>query len=138
VAHGIALASLVSRMVGMQLPGAGALWMRQSFQWPAPVFAGDNVEITLRVTHKSAGVQHDHDRGESREPGMAKTVMSVEGAVLLLEQQKPARPALVEREWLVAAAAKCVARSALRRGRTGRGAVKRVWLCSAAAREMPR
>jgi len=91
VAHGMLLASLVSRMVGMQLPGAGALWMRQSFQWPAPVFAGDNVEITLRVTHKSAGSNTITIEVKAVNQD-GKTVMSGEGAVLLLEQQKTRAP----------------------------------------------
>ena len=55
VAHGMLLASYVSTLVGMHLPGPGALWTRQSFRWPAAVFAGDTVELTLRVTHKSEG-----------------------------------------------------------------------------------
>ena len=90
VAHGVLLASYVSRMVGMQLPGAGALWMRQSFQWPAPVFAGDTVDITMRVTHRSAGSNTiTLEVNAVNQDG--KTVLSGEGAVLLMEQQQ-ARP----------------------------------------------
>ena len=91
VAHGMLLASLVSRMVGMQLPGAGALWMRQSFQWPAPVFAGDTVEITLRVTHKSAGSNTITIEVKAVNQD-GTTVLSGEGAVMLLEQQKTRTP----------------------------------------------
>lgn len=91
VAHGMLLASLVSRMVGMDLPGAGALWMRQSFQWPLPVFAGDTVEITLRVTHKSSGSNTITIEVKAVNQD-GKTVMSGEGAVLLLEQQKMRGP----------------------------------------------
>jgi 3-oxoacyl-[acyl-carrier protein] reductase len=90
VAHGVLLASYVSRMVGMQLPGAGALWMRQSFQWPAPVFAGDTIEITMRVTHRSSGSNTiTVEVTAVNQDG--KTVLSGEGAVLLMEQQQ-ARP----------------------------------------------
>jgi 3-oxoacyl-[acyl-carrier protein] reductase len=53
VVHGMILASYVSRLVGMQLPGPGALWTQQSFRWPAPVFIDDTVEIALTVKHKS-------------------------------------------------------------------------------------
>ena len=73
----------------MELPGAGALWMRQSFQWPAPVFAGDTVDITLRVTHKSSGSNTITIEVKAVNQD-GKTVMSGEGAVLLLEQQKDA------------------------------------------------
>ncbi len=55
VVHGMLVASYVSTLIGMQLPGAGALWMQQSFRWRNPVFIGDTIEVTLTVTHKSAG-----------------------------------------------------------------------------------
>jgi 3-oxoacyl-[acyl-carrier protein] reductase len=55
VVHGMLVASYVSTLIGMQLPGAGALWMQQSFRWRNPVFVGDTVEVTLKVTHKSQG-----------------------------------------------------------------------------------
>jgi acyl dehydratase len=87
VAHGMLLASFVSRMVGMQLPGAGALWVRQSFRWPLPVFAGDTVELTLRVTHKSTGANTlVLEVNALNQDG--KNVMNGEGAVMLLGQRK--------------------------------------------------
>jgi 3-oxoacyl-[acyl-carrier protein] reductase len=55
VAHGVLLASYVSTLIGMHLPGPGALWAEQHFRWLAPVFAGDHLRVGLRVTHKSAG-----------------------------------------------------------------------------------
>jgi 3-oxoacyl-[acyl-carrier protein] reductase len=101
VAHGMLLASYVSALIGTQLPGAGALWSRQSFRWPAPVFAGDRIELTVRVTHKSAGsntVQIEVNAVNQN----GKTVMDGEGTVLLLERRGrgPDR-ALAERVALV-------------------------------------
>ena len=32
VVHGMLVASYVSTLIGMQLPGAGSLWMQQSFR----------------------------------------------------------------------------------------------------------
>lgn len=101
VAHGMLLASFVSTMIGMQLPGAGALWIRQSFQWLNPVFAGDTVDLKLWVTHKSSGsnivtleVQAVNQDG--------KAVMSGEGAVKLLEQrERRDEPSLADRVALV-------------------------------------
>lgn len=55
VVHGMLVASLVSTLIGMQLPGAGALWMQQSFRWRNPVFVGDTIEVVLKVAHKSVG-----------------------------------------------------------------------------------
>ena len=55
VVHGMLLASYVSTLVGMHCPGPGALWTRQNYRWPAPVFIGDRIHLRLRVTHKSVG-----------------------------------------------------------------------------------
>jgi 3-oxoacyl-[acyl-carrier protein] reductase len=57
VVHGMLVASLVSTLIGMQLPGAGSLWMQQSYRWRHPVFIGDTIEVALRVVHKSAGTR---------------------------------------------------------------------------------
>ena len=57
VVHGMLVASLVSTLIGMQLPGPGALWMQQSFRWRHPVFLGDTVEIAIEVTQKSPGAR---------------------------------------------------------------------------------
>jgi len=57
VVHGMLVASYVSTLVGMRLPGVGALWMQQSFRWRKPVFLGDTVEFTLEVTQKSPGAR---------------------------------------------------------------------------------
>jgi 3-oxoacyl-[acyl-carrier protein] reductase len=107
VAHGMLLASFVSTMVGMQLPGPGALWMRQSFRWPVPVFAGDSIDITLRVTHKSTGSNTlTVEVNAVNQDG--KTVMSGEGAVMLLEKtpQQKEEKQLAERVAFVSGASR--------------------------------
>jgi 3-oxoacyl-[acyl-carrier protein] reductase len=101
VAHGMIVASCVSTLVGMHLPGPGALWTRQNFRWLAPVFANDTVEVSLSVTHKSTGsntltieVKAVNQNG--------KTVMDGEGAVMMLERkQRSADGVLSERVALV-------------------------------------
>src|ERR1700689_5352915 len=55
VVHGMLVANYVSALIGMNCPGPGALWSQQNFRWPAPVFIGDRIDLTLRVTHKSVG-----------------------------------------------------------------------------------
>jgi acyl dehydratase len=80
VVHGMLVASYVSTLVGMQLPGVGALWMQQSFRWRKPVFLGDTVEIVLEVTQKSPGARLLAIRvSASNQDGTA--VMDGEGAV---------------------------------------------------------
>jgi 3-oxoacyl-[acyl-carrier protein] reductase len=100
VAHGMLLASFVSRMVGMQLPGPGALWVRQAFQWPAPVFVGDTVELSLRITHKSEGTNTlTLEVNAVKQDGT--NVMNGDGAVRLLEQQLDHDPGRLLRERVV-------------------------------------
>jgi acyl dehydratase len=80
VVHGMLVASYVSTLVGMHLPGVGALWMQQSFRWRKPVFLGDTVEIVLEVTQKSPGARLLAIRiTATNQDGMA--VMDGEGAV---------------------------------------------------------
>lgn len=87
VAHGMLVASYVSTLIGTQLPGPGALWTQQQFRWRAPVFVGDEISLTLRVTHKSTGThtlnitvnainQHGH------------TVLEGEGTVMVLAERQ--------------------------------------------------
>ena len=53
IAHGMLVASYVSRLVGMELPGNGAFWTQQTFEWLKPVHAGDELDITLTIIHVS-------------------------------------------------------------------------------------
>lgn len=83
VAHGVLLGSYVSALIGMQFPGPGAFWAKQTFEWRLPVFVGDVIEITATVKHKSAGtrtllmsVQAKNQKGQ--------IVMNGEGAVRLM------------------------------------------------------
>ena len=48
IAHGMLSASLISTAIGTKLPGAGAIYLSQSFRFMAPVYPGDT--ITARVT----------------------------------------------------------------------------------------
>lgn len=80
VVHGMLVASYVSTLVGMQLPGAGALWMQQSFRWRRPVFVGDTLEIALDVVHKSPGARVLSIRVTATNQS-GTTVMDGEGAV---------------------------------------------------------
>lgn len=44
VAHGFLHAGLLSQLVGMKLPGRGALYLAQTIEFSAPVFVGDRLE----------------------------------------------------------------------------------------------
>lgn len=49
VVHGFLHASLLSTLVGMKLPGRGALYVSQSIEFTRPVFIGDTVEARATI-----------------------------------------------------------------------------------------
>ena len=50
VVHGFLHASLLSTLVGMKIPGPGALYLSQTIDFTSPVFIGDTVEAVGTVT----------------------------------------------------------------------------------------
>jgi 3-oxoacyl-[acyl-carrier protein] reductase len=55
VAHGAMMVAAISKLIGMEIPGPGAVWMNQSIEWIAPVFVGDRIEFTACVATVSEG-----------------------------------------------------------------------------------
>jgi 3-oxoacyl-[acyl-carrier protein] reductase len=53
VVHGMLSASFVSTMIGTLLPGGGALWMSQTFDFLRPAYAGDTLTVISEVKQKS-------------------------------------------------------------------------------------
>ncbi len=47
IVHGMLTASLISAILGIDLPGLGTIYLSQTLQFKAPVFIGD--EVTARV-----------------------------------------------------------------------------------------
>ncbi|WP_031555002.1 bifunctional enoyl-CoA hydratase/phosphate acetyltransferase [Parvularcula oceani] len=52
VAHGAWTASLISTLLGTELPGPGTIYLRQDFRFTAPVRVGDEVRATVQVAGK--------------------------------------------------------------------------------------
>ena len=50
IAHGMLSAGLISAVLGTRLPGPGAIYMRQSLRFAAPVKIGQTVKATVEVT----------------------------------------------------------------------------------------
>lgn len=50
IAHGILTASLISAVIGEQLPGHGAIYMSQTLKFRAPVRPGDTVDVQCTVS----------------------------------------------------------------------------------------
>ena len=53
VVHGMLLASFLSRIDGMYLPGKNALYFSQDLEFRNPCFIGDNLKIESKVIDKS-------------------------------------------------------------------------------------
>ena len=53
IVHGMLLASLLSRMVGMYLPGKYALYSSQTLEFHNPCFIGDKILVSSVVNDKS-------------------------------------------------------------------------------------
>lgn len=58
IAHGMLTASLISAVIGEQLPGHGAIYLKQSLSFLAPVRPGDLVEAEVSV----ASIDHSRRR----------------------------------------------------------------------------
>ena len=50
VAHGMLTASLISAVIGEQLPGHGSIYLSQTLKFLAPVRPGDSVYVKVSVT----------------------------------------------------------------------------------------
>lgn len=50
IAHGFLTGSLFSTVLGTKLPGPGCIYLSQSMKFKAPVYIGDEVVATLKVT----------------------------------------------------------------------------------------
>ncbi len=49
VAHGMFAGGLISAVLGTRLPGPGAIYLSQQFEFLAPVFIGDTITATVEV-----------------------------------------------------------------------------------------
>jgi 3-hydroxybutyryl-CoA dehydratase len=50
IAHGILSASFISRILGVQLPGPGAIYLKQNLSFLAPVKINDTVKAVVTIT----------------------------------------------------------------------------------------
>ena len=49
IAHGMMTAGLISNVLGMRLPGTGAVYLGQTLRFRGPVRAGDTIEAAAEV-----------------------------------------------------------------------------------------
>ena len=53
IAHGLYTASLISAVIGMRLPGPGAVYISQTLNFLGPVKIGDVVDVSVEVVELS-------------------------------------------------------------------------------------
>lgn len=52
ICHGMLVASLISKVLGMDFPGPGTILVRQQLTYRTPVFVGEAVKVYVRVIEK--------------------------------------------------------------------------------------
>ena len=96
VVHGMLGASFLSTLIGTRLPGEGAVWVSQSFEFLHPVRIDDTLTVTCTVRAK-----HDRDRlldlDARIENQWKKVVLSGKGTVRVLESTSPEPAPTTER-----------------------------------------
>ena len=55
VAHGAIQSAVVSKIIGMQVPGPGAVWMSQNMEWLKPAYVGETLQVEAEIESLSAG-----------------------------------------------------------------------------------
>jgi phosphate acetyltransferase/phosphate butyryltransferase len=58
VAHGMWAATLISNLLGTELPGPGTIYVDQALSFRQPVLVGDTVTVTVTVREKIPAVHH--------------------------------------------------------------------------------
>lgn len=52
IAHGMLVASFISKVLGRNFPGDGTIYMQQEAKFKKPVFIGEEVEVEVEVIDK--------------------------------------------------------------------------------------
>lgn len=102
IAHGLYTASLISAVLGMRLPGPGAIYLSQTLNFRGPVRIGDVVSVSVEVVDMVEKGHRVRLACECRVDG--KIVLDGEALVLV-----PARDADKRREAIAAGPAEPVA-----------------------------
>ncbi len=55
IAHGFLIGSLISAVLGNELPGPGSIYLSQTLRFLAPIHIGDTVTVTVKVV----ALRHD-------------------------------------------------------------------------------
>ena len=84
IAHGMLSASLISAVIGEQLPGHGTIYLGQNLKFLAPVRPGDQVQAVVRVM----GIDHARRRVTLETFCTVGDTMVLKGEALVLAPSK--------------------------------------------------
>ena len=113
IAHGLYTASLISAVLGMYLPGPGAVYLSQTLNFRAPVRIGDVVSVSVRVVELLAEGRRCTLQCECVVDG--KVVLDGQALVMVPSRFGSARPAPVAAPAPVKAARKTKIKSAAKK-----------------------
>jgi len=85
VVHGMLTSGYVSTVIGTLLPGPGALWLSERFNFRAPVFIGDHIRVEVTIRRVSPGTRVLVLDVDVRN-GRGKLVLDGEAQVQVLER----------------------------------------------------
>ena len=101
VAHGMSYAALFSRLIGMDLPGPGALWMSQSFRFAKPAFIGDRLTLSVEVEKLTESTRCSTLICQAINQ-LGEEIMTGTGEVMLLETESaPTKAQTAERRVVI-------------------------------------
>ena len=80
ICHGMLVASFISTVIGMYLPGEGAIYLEQNIRFVAPVYIGDTITATVKVNDVKGNVvvletNVKNQSGKNVINGMAKVLI---------------------------------------------------------------
>ncbi len=58
VVHGLLVASLISNVLGMRLPGPGTVYVSQNLKFRAPAYVGDTITVMIEILEKIPEKKH--------------------------------------------------------------------------------
>ena len=91
IAHGLLTTSLLSNVLGMRLPGPGAVYMEQTLRFVRPVFIDDTITATVEVTGYDAAKGNITLRTECRNQ-QGEVVLEGEAKMRVPREEQEGRP----------------------------------------------
>ena len=94
IVHGLYTASLISTVIGMYLPGPGAVYLSQTLNFKGPVKIGDVINVVVEVAELTEKGRRVRLHCECLVDG--KVVLDGEALVMAPSRNPPPRPAKTE------------------------------------------